>query len=455
MRRFFVSAAALLWILSVARGCECGPPGPACAYIGHADVAFIGTVAFTDHDPTLGLRQSTLVKFHVEEAFKGISSSEPDVWIDPGSFSSCYAEYKAGQRWLVFGYRGARMPQDTAAMSIVPGQSGSKPLPKEIDLRHPPIVYEAPECSGTRYLSPSDNMRDSDYEFLHKYKAGSAASFVSGDVLDPELPLPGVLVTLAGARFRRSTLTDEKGHYVFSDVPSGAYGFTASLPPYFPNWTPASIELSNGSCEIVDFRMIAPGIIEGTLVDRRGFPVPGVEVEVLRIDSKGDPVGNSVRNTTDRAGRFQAIDLPSGNFEAGINIYHSPEPDHPNASKRWAEGEVTSIHLEPGEHRTLSPLLVSPRLAVRRVNVQVRWPDGRPAKDVLVSAMGGRWAEGVRRTDTHGRARFDFMEGLPYRVFTDLVSVGSEQFSSGEVMVTPGASLTKITFVLRKQGSSR
>ena len=52
--------------------CDCGPAGPACSYVGHASAVFIGKVEFTDHDPAMGLRQRTFVKFGVEEAFKGL-----------------------------------------------------------------------------------------------------------------------------------------------------------------------------------------------------------------------------------------------------------------------------------------------------------------------------------------------------------------------------------------------
>jgi hypothetical protein len=54
-------------------------------------------VKFTDHDPTMGLRQRTFVRFAIEEAFKGLPAGTRDIWIEPGSFTSCYAEYNIGE----------------------------------------------------------------------------------------------------------------------------------------------------------------------------------------------------------------------------------------------------------------------------------------------------------------------------------------------------------------------
>ena len=52
------------------------------------------------------------MKFSVEEAFKGLPPNTTEVWVDPGSFTSCYAEYTVGRRLLVFAYGGPAMPPD-------------------------------------------------------------------------------------------------------------------------------------------------------------------------------------------------------------------------------------------------------------------------------------------------------------------------------------------------------
>lgn len=134
-------------------GCECGPPGHASKYVKEASVVFVGNVVFTDDDGSGQFIQHTLVHFEVEESFKGLKPEVRDVWLDPGSCTSCYAEYKVGKRFLVFGYGGFLLPKDTAAMSTSNDGCRSKPLPPGIDPKNPPKIYLAPECSGTRQIT--------------------------------------------------------------------------------------------------------------------------------------------------------------------------------------------------------------------------------------------------------------------------------------------------------------
>jgi hypothetical protein len=115
---------------------------------------FVGKVVFTNDDGSGTIAQQTLVHFEVEEAFKGLKTGTRDVWIDPGSFTSCYAEYHLGERLLVFAYRGGMFPPDSPAVSVVPRDAARpKPWPTGFDpMAHPP-VYLAPECSGTRLIT--------------------------------------------------------------------------------------------------------------------------------------------------------------------------------------------------------------------------------------------------------------------------------------------------------------
>ncbi len=121
MRAFFLAALSIsLAVSGPILGCECGRAGPACAYVKTANAIFVGKVVFTDDDGSGTFMQRTHVHFQVEEAFKGLAPGIQDVWVDPGSFTSCYAEYHVGERLLVFGYSVGTMPIDTAAMSIAP-----------------------------------------------------------------------------------------------------------------------------------------------------------------------------------------------------------------------------------------------------------------------------------------------------------------------------------------------
>jgi len=173
MRRPFLPACFFLVIVvAPAFACWCGPPGPASQYVGNASAVFIGVVAFTDDDGSGKFTQKTFVRFTVEESYKGLGPDDRDVWVDPDSFTSCYATYRVGERYLVFAYKDARAPQDTLGISVVrPPQSSTKPLPPGMDPKNLPTVYFAPECSGTRRIAlPTKNDVSPDIAYLRKYK---------------------------------------------------------------------------------------------------------------------------------------------------------------------------------------------------------------------------------------------------------------------------------------------
>jgi hypothetical protein len=71
------------------RSCDCRGPKPACAYVD-ADAIFLGRVSFTNDDGSGRFTQATLVRFDVEEIFKGVPTGVRQLWVDPGSFTSCY-----------------------------------------------------------------------------------------------------------------------------------------------------------------------------------------------------------------------------------------------------------------------------------------------------------------------------------------------------------------------------
>ena len=94
MRPFLLAALTISCVASrPTLGCDCGAPGPACAYVNAASAVFVGKVIFTDDDGSGTFMQRTHVHFQVEEVFKGLAPEAKDVWVDPGSFTSCYAEY--------------------------------------------------------------------------------------------------------------------------------------------------------------------------------------------------------------------------------------------------------------------------------------------------------------------------------------------------------------------------
>src|SRR2546421_5964287 len=60
---------------------------------------------------------------------------------------------------------------------------------------------------------------------------------------------------------------------------------------------------------------ITTGVIDGTVVDASGAVLPGVDVEVRNVDT------NLARTfTTDRTGRFVALQLPPGRYSVSLKL---------------------------------------------------------------------------------------------------------------------------------------
>lgn len=160
--------------------CDCGLL-PVCAY-RDADIIFLGRVSFTNHDYAVGLNQATLVRFEVEEAFKGIAPDAHQIWVDPGSFTSCYEVYKPGNRYLIFGTLLPTVPQQTAAITIAPRDSSkAKPLPPGFSPSTPPPIYYSPECAGSRNANGTPGF-EQDLAMLREYRAGVPLPRVLGHV---------------------------------------------------------------------------------------------------------------------------------------------------------------------------------------------------------------------------------------------------------------------------------
>jgi hypothetical protein len=443
--------------------CDCGPAGPACAYVGRAAVVFIGTVEFTDHDPSQGLRQSTHVRFKVEEAFKGVPADVRAIWIDPGSFTSCYAEYQIGERLLVFAYGGRTMPPDASMMSVVPGQSEPKPVPPEMNQRT--LVYSAPECSGTRLADARDHGVGLDIEYLRQFRAGTATPSVRGRVTedsgfgifdrDPLPGLSGAAVSLTGSGIARSTVTDQDGYYVFSNTPAGTYMVTPTLRFYVAPRGTREVEVATPGCGAADFDMTGSASVTGTLLDSAARPARNVRVEILRLNRYGKPIFYAEKNVVaNNEGQYRFTELPKGEFQIGVNLFNAPDPKTPYKPTRWSADDSSSIHLSPGEHGRVSPFRLPPRLAVRKVVAEVRWSDGRPASGVTVWGDVGDRAAAGGETNAKGIAHFQVLEGLQYKVEAT-IWVGPrghrEVARSGAMDVTPEKAPIRLKLVLSKR----
>jgi hypothetical protein len=442
---------------ATALGCSCRAPDPSCAYVERASAVFVGTPVYTNDDPKKGFVQGTLYKFEVREVFKGLPEETREVWIDPGSYTSCYANYELGRELLVFAYRLEVTRNDSAAMTVAEHSPEEKPPPPGFDPNTP--VYLAPECSGTRDAASARE----DIEWLREWRAGRTRTRISGTVVDSffEEPLRDVAIIANSGAKGYATKTDAEGKWSFDNVPAGRYQLTAELANYRAGFTDL-IEVKARTCATSRLWMEGSGAIPVRVVDAQGRPVSGVELDIARVEEGKLQFGPYERNKSREDGRFVFAKLPAGNYVAGVNIRFGPSADLPYESiylpGEHSIKEARVIHLGAGEIAAPVRLKLLPKIGLRTVRVQVRDLEGRKVgKGVGVFANGSNdAATESAQTDGTGVAELRCLTAKSYQIEAQMWLNNPEpgegqkaisepvRIESGEAAISLDVKMTKI-----------
>ncbi len=413
--RFLLMALLLLLIPASAVACSCGAPGPACSYISDSKVIFLGTPVFTDDDGSGTFVQRTLYKFQVKEAFKGLAADTKEVWVDPGSFTSCYAVYRIGKDYLVFAGEAWGGMGSSPAMTVAAPGKKAKPLPAGFTPDTP--VYYAPECNGTRW---ADSAND-EIGWLRLWRDGKTSTRAYGTVTAFDLPVSGAIVEITSEHGVQKTTSSEKGEWSFENITPGHYTVTAALPDYTLDWKREAV-IPAGACGYFDNLWLSTeSAITGKIVDAKGKPVPDIHVQMAKMmpDGNATVLEGFVPAEKDGSFRFEGA---AGDFVVGINLDTPPNSDVPYPPT-YAPGvsdlkQARIIHIAPKQQVTNVELRLSPPLPIRRVDVKVTLPDGRPAPrrtwvEAHTSEHGGRE---IGEVEHNGVAHLKCLAGQSYQI---------------------------------------
>jgi hypothetical protein len=285
-------------------------------------------VSFTNDDGSGTFNQATSVRFDVEEIFKGLTPGTKQVWVDPGSFTSCYEEYHLGERYLIIGRRKGLFPSDSASMTVVRGKVDAKPIPPGID----PTRW-APECSGSR---PADHFPhiEMDYAMLRAYRAGQPMPRVFGRVyLEPFRGWPkldgprirNAQVTLANESITLRATTSADGTFALASAPAGAYSITAALPPFVLAQPRTIITIPEVGCGSEDVALRTTSELRGSVLDFEGRPASGIPVKIEVLGASDSEYRPTIEARTDTGGRFALVGVP----EAAVRLSYGA--GHPSS----------------------------------------------------------------------------------------------------------------------------
>jgi hypothetical protein len=452
-------AGLLCWACSSVAGfsCSCGIPGAACSYVSTSDVVFIGTPVYTNDDGSGKFTQETLYRFAVEEIFKGLAPESKEVWIDPGSFTSCYADYPLGKKFLVFANKQAIAPVDSPAMTF-DSVKNSKHLPSGFKLGTP--VYYAPECSGTR---PAETAAK-DIQWLGAWRRGETTTTILGEVTDDfGFPIKGVEVSAERQSKSLKAISGIDGKWSLDGVEPGRYQIAANLSQYHLRWSPVD-NVQSGACVYDKLRMAASGAISGKVLDSNRRPISSVELQLARVMGTAESASSIPPIKSLSNGSFTFGDLAEGDYQLGTNLSFPPSVANPYEETYLPavhqQSDAQMIHLAPGQRVSELQLQLPRAISTRLVRVYVNWPDGTKAKKgeyVFADSTNGFGHEAAQ-TDSKGVAMLRLLAPSGYNVWSQfwLSSPGeipARRALSPKTQLNPGAASISISVVLSESKS--
>ena len=239
MSRHCLLALALLAIgAPFAWAQDCVPaPGPN-SLLKDGETVFVGTVTGENNDA---------YRFHVTEAFKGVTGDTFEVEAVPGM---SFTGFETGKQYLVFAY--TLTVEDGTKYHLARGCG----LTREFEYAQAALEQIRAEKNGERVAS------------VYGTLLRMAPETLAWDQIY-ERPLPGVIIRLQSGKKSYEAKTDEHGAYAFSRLPPGTYQASADLPlnltlgDGISDRPPSAFELPRNSSFDYDLDALPTGRIRG------------------------------------------------------------------------------------------------------------------------------------------------------------------------------------------------
>jgi hypothetical protein len=378
---------------------------------------FVGTVIDQNDNGSGRFDQPVAYLVRVDEAFRGLQEGEKEVFIDPGSFTSCLRSYEVGEQYLFYGYAADLLPS-----------LGARAFPARWAEKKGLRFVGSAQCTPTRPVK----LAGEDLAWLRQ-RRGDEQTRIFGVALqqtwlgigwrmnDSDVPLAGARVVLTGRNGESTTTTAADGTYSFAGVAPGDYRIFAEKAGWTGSRT-ENVRLFAGGCARNALTLQSHAEAQGVLHDATGRPAAGARVELVRVLPDGRLAEmESYLTETGTDGRFWFRNVAAGTFVMGVNVGYAPTQQAPYAATYYPG--VTSAErakrLTFGPNTLLENLVLPLPAAIgrRAVQVNVFGADGKPVTAVARASASHRGRSAAFENARTGNVvELPLLEGLEYEI---------------------------------------
>jgi hypothetical protein len=454
MKKIFCLAAVLILFLLVGanavEACMCegrrqGVKGiQTCGYYWSSESVFIGLAEKVEIDNKIG---SMKVTFSVEKSIRGTNEKTVEIFTCSNE-GCCGYPFKQGERYFVYG----RKRQDGK--------------------------YHESLCGPTVLLKDAED----DLEYVKDIEEGKPGTRIWGNVYEDKQmtlkdkrtfePLPNIEITIVSKKNKFKTSTNEKGNYLFKDVPKDNYQVYAKLPAgYRELFVRADLtEHFAGGCDGENFRVTRQGSIRGRVIN---FPSKEIQnpwnrdlvqqpkVTLIPLNDEDKPIPNiyyeEVWAYRDKFEYFFDT-VPAGNYLLAINPRNCPYPNNGIPTMFFpgvaSQSKAKIVTVKEGENLVLGDFKSLPLLRERLFSGVVLYADKTPAANVSVRLLDGNMNncsnfQTETKTDEFGRFKLKGFENYEYKIYANTArKSGEKQFYAQPVFITKDSKIDDIQLIL-------
>lgn len=420
-----------------------------CSYYWYSDSIFIGLAEKVEIDNKTGVMKVT---FSVEKPIRGVSEKTVEVFTSAGG-GMCGYPFKQGEKYFVYGRK----------------DSNGK-LSESL-------------CGPTVLL---ENAED-DLEYVKDIEDGKLGTRIYGSVFEDKQPtlrdkrvfenVSGIEITVKSEENEYKTRTNERGNYLFKEIPFGSYQITAKFPDGFrelfirADLTThyASLHENGIRCGGENFRITKQGSIRGKVIK---FPskeiknswspdLPQPQVALIPLDENNKIIPNSYfEEKWAFRDRFEYFfdTVPAGNYLLAINPKNCPYPNNGVPTMFYpgvaSQAEAKIITVKEGEQLLLKDFRSLPLLVERWFSGVVLNADRSPAANAVARLSDGDMNKCGNfylevKTDEFGRFKIKGFESYNYRIDARTEKKdGQRQFYAKPFTITQNGESKDIQLIL-------